>query len=312
MKKLRRAGAKSTSKTDGQDLKTVNIVTERRKGQVVKHDISSKVLTLASVSNQAPLPFKIHIHSTIEAYSYASLVYASPQGPLVQEFGPHHLVMWTDGTNPVYSKRLQAFAVVYRTEPLILGQEQSGWHEWAFTGNVQSNKIITTLETMAVHNALGVAVREVSRHREKLDKAANHISKVTIFTDSQNTLTGLLTGNLGSLGASIVKYADMLVTKGITVDLRWVPSHATVPGNEAADRLALLASQFGPLPQNDAFVRVPVPLLRICARQFATAEVWCRGLNTAVVKPFLEVQKRELREALGRAGVEEGWGDLLV
>ncbi|RKU48596.1 hypothetical protein DL546_008551 [Coniochaeta pulveracea] len=310
--KTRVAKAKSTAQADGQAKKPAIPVIKRHTRHVPEHDISNKVMTLASVLNQAPLPFKIHIHSTIEAYSYASMVYAPPQGPLAQEFGSHHLVMWTDGTNPPYSKRLQAFAVVYRTEPLILGQERSGWHEWAFTGHVQSNAVIMTLETMAVQNALAVAVKEVSRRLEKPNEQADHIRKVTIFTDSQPTLTGLLTGKLGSLGASIVKYADMLVAQGITVDLRWVPSHAAVPGNEAADRLALLASQFGPLPQKDAFLRIPVPLLRFCERQFATAEVWSRGQNQAVVKPFLEMQRRELREALGQAGVEEGWGDLLV
>jgi hypothetical protein len=93
------------------------------------------------------------------------------------------------------------------------------------------------------------------------------VTKLTIFTDSQNTLIGLLTGSLGQLGASIVRYAKLLIAKGVDIDLRWVPRYTGVPGNEAADRVALLASQFGPVPQREgALVRVPVPLLRLCKR----------------------------------------------
>jgi hypothetical protein len=45
----------------------------------------------------------------------------------------------------------------------------------------------------------------------------------------------------------------------------------------------------------------------MCERQYALAEVIGRGGNQAVLKPFLELQRRGAREALGRAAVEEGW-----
>lgn len=317
-RRAQEAQTQSSSESSGaqQKVATVKIVTEDRI-QALKHVISSKAmlhLTAQSKASIATLPFRIYINSTIEAYSYASMVYASPDGPLAQEFGAHHLVMWSDASNPLYSKRLQALAVVYRHHtPLVTGQEPSGWQEWAFTGNLEdknSGRVINTLETTAVHMALGIGLGEVDRRRKETTTKASSVdvTKLTIFTDSQNTLTGLLNGSLGQLGASIVRYAELLVAKGVAVDIRWVPGHAGVAGNEAADRLALLASQFGPVPQREgAFVRVPVPLLRMCERQYALAEVMGRGENQAVLKPFLELQRREAREALGRAGVEEGW-----
>lgn len=282
----------------------------------ILHEVSEKALRnmpLEKRQSFAQLPFKVCIKSTIEAYSYASMVYAPHAGPLQQEFGPHNLVLWTDGTDPLHnaSRRLQAFAVIYRHNPLTPGQETLGWEEWAYTANIGTpcnGTIIDALEATAVHTALGISIGEVDRRLA----SPNPIKKLTVLTDSQNTLCNLLTGTLGPLGDSMIRYGKTLATKGVTVELRWVPSHAAVPGNEAADRLALLASQFGPVPEEGALIRVPVPLLRMCQKQLALAEVFSRGENPNVLKPYLWMQKQELREALGRACLDEGWGRMMA
>jgi hypothetical protein len=241
------------------------------------------------------------------------MVYSTPGGSLSNEFGPHNLVMWTDATAPeLLHKRLQALSVTYRPSHNPLpsvsekDEERQGWRDWAFTADVDHgsvNSIINVLETMAVEVAVGIAIGEVDKSRE----AGVPIRKVTVFTDSQNALTSLQVRKSGH-ERPIEGYADRLREHGVQVELRWVPGHASVTGNERADRLALLASKYAPAPERKGgMVRVPVPLLRVCESQVARMDAWSRGADQGILRPFLDIQRRELKEALRTTGVEEGW-----
>lgn len=263
-----------------------------------------------------PLPlFKTITAPHIEAWTYASMVYASPAGTLAGEFGPHHLVMWTDATAPDESnnRRLQALSITYRQPhappPSVpaRGEPDSLWRDWAFTADVDrtsTRSIIDVLETLAVEVAVGIAAGEVSQSR---DPAAVPVRKVTVFTDSQNALV-YLHQQQGVGRSPIAGYAERLGQQGVDVELRWVPGHGGVVGNERADRLALLASEYAPAPERKGgLVRVPVPLLRVCESQVARMRAWSRGANQHVLRPFLDIQRRELKEALRTVGAEEGW-----
>ncbi|KAB5583311.1 hypothetical protein GE09DRAFT_1050169 [Coniochaeta sp. 2T2.1] len=285
-----------------------------------------KVKEAASLVAQS-LPYKATIAPHIEAWSYASVAYSSPGGSLTGEFGPHHLVMWTDATFPDESlnKRLQAMAVTYRqpssSPPPPLSSfsdiqsasdentNSSGWRDFAYAADIEresSSSLIDVLETLAVELAVSLALREVvdKKPPPPPSSAEPSIRKVTVFTDSQAALLCLQIPR----NAPVETYAAQLKQRGVEVHLRWVPGHANLGGNERADRLALLASNYAPAPETEGgLVRVPVPLLRACERQVELMEAWCRAGDQGVLRPFMRVQRRELKEALRAAGVEEGW-----
>ncbi|KAB5566617.1 hypothetical protein GE09DRAFT_1284378 [Coniochaeta sp. 2T2.1] len=293
---------------------------QRRKASAQRRKVKEAASLVAH-----SLPYKVTVAPHIEAWSYASMAYSSPGGSLTGEFGPHHLVMWTDATFPDerLNKRLQAMAVTYRQPssspppPLSsFSDVQSasdettgdGWRDFAYTADIEresSSSLIDVLETLAVELAVSLALREVvDKKTPPPPSSAEPIRKVTVFTDSQAALLCLQIPR----NAPIETYAAQLKQRGVEVHLRWVPGHANLGGNERADRLALLASNYAPAPETKGgLVRVPVPLLRACERQVELMEAWCRAGDQDVLRPFMKVQRRELKEALRAAGVEEGW-----
>jgi hypothetical protein len=303
-------GLKPSSSAPGQQQQQGH-----KRQKLFKQKKSKEVARKTQSNLGTPLPFKTVIASHIEAWTYASMVYSSPTGHLAGEFGPHHLVMWTDATAPGESdsRRFQALSVTYQHPHAPISQstspncEPSPWHDWAFTADVDrgfTKNVIDVLETMAAEVAVGIALGEVDKSRES---DCTPIRKVTVFTDSQHALTSLGNRKPG-YRRTIEEYAEKLAAKGVAVELRWVPSHGGVVGNERADRLALLASLYAPRPEGKGgMVRVPVPLLRVCESQVKRMEAWARGANQDVLKPYLDIQRRELKEALRVIGAEEGW-----
>ncbi|KAJ9156923.1 hypothetical protein NKR19_g4014 [Coniochaeta hoffmannii] len=289
---------------------------EKQKQNPPKQPRAANATDKQKITPTPHLFFKTIIASHIEAWTYASMVYSSPSGSLAGEFGPHHLVMWTDATAPLDSNtsRFQALAVTYRQPQAPLSPNSDpAWRDSAFTADVDrqsTGRTIDVLETMAVEVAVGIALGEVDKSREP-NSHRTPIRKVTVFTDSQSALASLRvrkpSGGPGG-GRPIEGYAARLAAQGVGVELRWVPGHGGVEGNERADGLALLASRYAPAPgRKGGMVRVPVPLLSACQAQVERMEAWSRGADADILMPFLDVQRRELKEVLRVVGAEEGW-----
>ena len=86
--------------------------------------------------------------------------------------------------------------------------------------------------------ALGEAVKHAARHPEDA-------RDITVFTDSQATLTRIQDDNEGpgqTLARRIIAWEKEVFESGRTIEYRWCPGHAGVPGNEEADRVAKAAA----------------------------------------------------------------------
>ena len=69
-----------------------------------------------------------------------------------------------------------------------------------------------------------------------------------VFTDSQAAMQRVLSDALGpgqSQAALTIRLAEIICQRGSTVDVRWVPSHRGVEGNNQADQRARGAAEGG-------------------------------------------------------------------
>jgi len=126
------------------------------------------------------------------------------------------------------AKRLAASAIRY------LDLSSKDWTE------------LVTLNTLPYGTAFAleaemVAVQEAFR---KACELANDFDRLVIFTDCQTLLEGIRANSTFSILsrpdwiANLLAYANMLYDLGITAELRWVPAHSSVEGNERVDELA--------------------------------------------------------------------------
>ena len=142
------------------------------------------------------------------------------------------LVMWVDGS---VQPRLP------RTKERI-SASAAGWLDFSsgvWTESVTLNSLehgtacVIEAELTAIHEAFRIAYDQV-----------DEFDRLTIFSDSQTVLKGLRDQSTFSflLGKDvldgILRYANQFYDLGLSVELRWVPGHSRVGGNERVDKLA--------------------------------------------------------------------------
>jgi len=180
---------------------------------------------------------------------------------------------------------------------------------------------------LAIEAALAIAADEVSERNSNTSSKSPHattaankpqkITRVTIFSDAKselqaihNTKTG---GSSSGCFARGIAHSQKLKSLGVTTELRWVPGHVDVEGNERADRVAKLARCFGPDPgeigaaarAEPVVMRVSVPLLEAFEGMLKTVGNLDGGDGR--VKELVGLLERDVSCGLGRVVRQEGW-----
>jgi len=143
------------------------------------------------------------------------------------------LVMWVDGSA---QPRLPGKRVDRISASAV------GWLDFS-SNNWTESVTLNSLEHSPtnVNEAELVAIQEA--FRTACDQV-NEFDRLVIFSDSQCALKGLRNQSnfpfIPNTDAknSILRYANQLYDVGIIVELRWVPGHSRVEGNERVDKLA--------------------------------------------------------------------------
>jgi ribonuclease HI len=143
------------------------------------------------------------------------------------------LVVWVDASVEKYpsvrkANRLAVAAVRY------LDLSSKSWTELVTLNSLPyGSAFAAEAEMIAIYEAFHVAC-----------KLVDDLDRVIIFSDCQSILQGLKSeSSFGFLARpywlmSLLTYANMLYDVGITAELRWIPAHSSVEGNERVDELA--------------------------------------------------------------------------
>jgi ribonuclease HI len=161
----------------------------------------------------------------------------------------NELILWVDGSVSRKPSSSGA-AVVYKRKI-----HDSDWVKEAFclTDINGSHEA----ELFAIRAALQTAVGKAQPAERNNDTDGDHgpaITKVIIFSDSQSALnhipkpppsgSKITMMKEDRLAWSIATESFRLNQLGISLELRWVPAHMDVPGNEEADKVAKRAAQY--------------------------------------------------------------------
>ena len=131
--------------------------------------------------------------------------------------------VWTDGS------RLENEAV----GAAVAFKQEGGWKtEGTYLGK---NKEVFDAEVFAIGRALEILNERNEENRQ-----------YTIFSDAQAATSRVQHDSMGpgqALAVSAIATAESISDRGITVTIRWAPSHENVEGNEQADRTARRAAE---------------------------------------------------------------------
>lgn len=131
-------------------------------------------------------------------------------------------------------------AIVHRLLP------SSPWSESAYTISASHRGRQSHCEILAIEAALGIAKTTVQRSE------AGGITRVTVFSDAQPALDAIGKPRRAHTDcfARGAAYSTALAAMGVELEVRWVPGHCGVEGNERADKVAGLARVYGPDPDS--------------------------------------------------------------
>jgi ribonuclease HI len=173
-----------------------------------------------------PFPDQVFIQDRISATRYGCTIFQ--QGVI------HRcLVVWVDGSVDKYpptkgADRLVASAIRY------LDPFTKRWIEIVTLNTLHYGaKFALEAEFIAIHEAFRFA-------RGLIDD----FDRLVVLSDCQGVLHGMRTGSLYTilsridLVAGFLGDANSLYDDGISVELRWVPAHSDVEGNNLVDELA--------------------------------------------------------------------------
>jgi hypothetical protein len=162
-------------------------------------------------------------------------------------------------------------------------------------------------EALAVEAALAIAVDEaVARKKHK-------ITRVTVFSDARLQLQAIGAAGPDSFTRGTSSWRE-LKNMGVAVELRWVPGHVDVEGNERADRMANLARRFGPDPSaaltekragEPVVMRLPVPMLNMVDGMLKAVTGMAGACD--FVKGLALLMEDEIGCGMARVAKEEGW-----
>lgn len=166
---------------------------------------------------------------------------------------PNRLVLFTDGSafslvkdqNGTRVRKGFGATVVYQ-----IYKTGERWNELLY--RLKGDPDIDRSEYTAVAEALAIALPWALRKLPTLEDAQG--CQVVIFTDSQSALSKLerlgthaLTEDMplrtDSVRRKLITRSQYLRQLGVRVDVRWVPAHAKVEGNERADAAARRAGK---------------------------------------------------------------------
>ncbi|KAK2754715.1 hypothetical protein FQN54_006848 [Arachnomyces sp. PD_36] len=173
-----------------------------------------------------PFPNDIVIEDRISAAQYGNDIFE-------QDVIEQCLVIWVDGSVQPYpptkkAKRLTAAAIRY------LDLSSKNWME------------LVTLNTLPYGTTFSLEAEMIALHEafRKACELTNDFDHLLIFSDCQSLLEGIRANSTFSILSrpdwivNLLAYANMLYNLGITAELRWVPAHSSVEGNERVDELA--------------------------------------------------------------------------
>lgn len=249
---------------------------------------------------------KVIIEQNKPALLYATLASSShPPSP----FGPHHLTLYSDASwsHSPTSPPKASMAIVHRPSPTSPTSPTTPWSETAYTISASRRGRQSYCEILAIEAALGIAKTAVQR------SCSGAITRVTVFSDARPALDAIGKPRRAHTDcfARGAAYSVALAGMGVEVEVRWVPGHCGVEGNERADAVARLARVYGPDPdagggvprtEEPRVMRLSVAVLRGVAGLLGAM----RGMVGGATAGMGGVEEK-VAGWLGRAAREEGW-----